>query len=184
MRESLFSYHLGAHARHTENQVLDTYANIIIKDIVNIFSSICKNMLILLMGWRYRQRCNWNFALNIISAMVPLWSLDVSQFHPADTFPAAITPPKAYKGWSQYPQWNLIIKSHDLLSDGICIYGCRINFEIRQVSQQQCCWDTCQISNWYRYSNTQCLILTASWFDKMRRFVGYRNYPQATHCPV
>ena len=32
-------------------------ANIIIKDIAHIFASICKNMHILLMGRRYRERC-------------------------------------------------------------------------------------------------------------------------------
>ena len=39
--------------------------NIIIKDIINIFASICKNMRILLMGRRYRER----------------WSVDVVMSH-------------------------------------------------------------------------------------------------------
>ena len=32
-------------------------ANIIIKDIIHIFASMCKNMRILVMGRRYRERC-------------------------------------------------------------------------------------------------------------------------------
>ena len=32
-------------------------ANIIIKDIIHIFASICENVHILLMGRRYRERC-------------------------------------------------------------------------------------------------------------------------------
>ena len=49
-------------------------ANIIIKDIAHIFASICKNMHILLMGRRYRERCSlmmiwligqsWPFSVN------------------------------------------------------------------------------------------------------------------------
>ena len=34
-------------------------ANIIIKDIIHIFASMCKNMHILVMGGRYRER--WSF---------------------------------------------------------------------------------------------------------------------------
>ena len=32
-------------------------SNIIIKYSIRVFASICKNMRILLMGWRYRERC-------------------------------------------------------------------------------------------------------------------------------
>ena len=43
-------------------------ANIIIKDIIHIFASMCKNMGILVMGRRYRERwysIDWNFSAKI-----------------------------------------------------------------------------------------------------------------------
>ena len=50
-------------------------ANIIIKDIIHIFASMCKNMRILVMGRRYRERCNIFVTVTAIGVDDNRWEL-------------------------------------------------------------------------------------------------------------